>query len=97
MENTVKRPKSIKSAETAIIEIVDDGKTSKFFGDLVCGNLDEQTEKRLGELLLEGINSGPATPLTKSDFDEIRRTVIERVEARAKLKQRCDARGPFGL
>lgn len=79
-------PKSIKSAETEIIETVDDGQTTKFFRDLVSRNLDEQTEKRLGELLLAGIDSGPATPFTKSDFDKIRKTLTERFQARAKLK-----------
>jgi len=33
----------------------------------------------LEELLLEGLNSGPATPLTPSDWDDMRRQIRERL------------------
>ena len=33
----------------------------------------------LEELLLEGLNSGPATPMTAADWDDIRRQVRDRL------------------
>lgn len=44
-------------------------------------NLETETLRRL---LKEGIESGPATPLTKEDFDGIRRRVRERATARER-------------
>jgi len=89
MENTtvnISMPKSMKNDVDEIVEAEGYGNTSEFFRDLVRGRLTERNERRLEELLLEGINSGPATPLTKSDFEDIRKTLTERFEARAKLK-----------
>lgn len=36
-------------------------------------------EERLEELLLEGLDSGPMTPMTSKDWEDIRREVQEKV------------------
>lgn len=89
MENTtvnISMPKSMKNDVDEIVEAEGYGNTSEFFRDLVRGRLSERNQRRLEELILEGINSGPATPLTKSDFDDIRKSLTERFEARANMK-----------
>ena len=40
--------------------------------------------KHIEKLLLEGINSGPATPMTKQDWDDIRKEAMARL---AKMKK----------
>jgi antitoxin ParD1/3/4 len=45
-----------------------------------------QTRHRIAKLeldakLIEGLDSGPATPMTDADWDELKRRVFERVEA----------------
>lgn len=76
----------MKNDVDEIVEAEGYGNTSEFFRDLVRGRLSERNQRRLEELILEGINSGPATPLTKSDFDDIRKSLTERFEARANMK-----------
>ena len=62
------------------------GNTSEFFRDLVRDYVKERRERKLEALILEGLNSGPATPLTKADFAEMKRAVSERITARKKMK-----------
>ena len=60
---------------------VEDQATQKGFGtvsEYVRAIIREAHERhverdRLDSLLLDGLNSGPATPLTKADWDHIRR------------------------
>ena len=40
---------------------------------------DEKHADELEELLLEGLNSGPATPMTKADWDAIRKEGTRRI------------------
>ena len=56
------------------------GNTSEFFRDLVRNHLKEREQRRLEALLLEGLQSGEATPLTKEDFAAIRERGIKRLQ-----------------
>ena len=47
----------------------------------------KKEQANLEALILEGLNSGEATPFTKADFDEIRAVVTERITARQKSKK----------
>lgn len=38
-----------------------------------------KAEERLEKLLLEGLDSGPATPMTRADWEEIKRRGLERI------------------
>jgi antitoxin ParD1/3/4 len=58
------------------------GNTSEFFRDLVRNHLKERERRRLEALLLEGLQSGAATPLTKEDFAAIRERGIKRLQER---------------
>jgi antitoxin ParD1/3/4 len=49
----------------------------------ICALISAEKERRAGEeletLLLQGIRSGPATPMTEEDWDEIEREALERL------------------
>ena len=49
--------------------------TSEFFRDLVGDYLGERQERKLAVLLIEGLESGDAAPLTKADSEDIKKTV----------------------
>lgn len=81
MENTtvnISMPKSMKNDVDEIIEADGYGNTSEFFRDLVRDHISKRTDRRLEELILEGLNSGPATPLTKKDFDDIKKSILKK-------------------
>ena len=87
MENTtvnISMPKSMKDDVDEIVESEGYGNTSEFFRDLVRGRLNERSQRKLDELILNGLNSGPSTPLTHADFEEIRRRGMERIAKRNK-------------
>lgn len=85
MENTtvnISMPKSMKDDVDDIVESDGYGNTSEFFRELVRGRLSERNQKRLEALILEGLNSGPTTPLTRDDFVDMKRRLTERFNAR---------------
>jgi antitoxin ParD1/3/4 len=56
------------------------GNTSEYVRDLIRAEQKARAKAELEALLLEGINSGPATEMTKEDWERLR----ERVRQRAK-------------
>lgn len=77
-------PDSLKAEVEEIIASEGYGNTSEFFRDLVRDYIRQRQERRLEALLLEGLESGEATPLTKKDFDEIKRRGLERIKNKTK-------------
>jgi antitoxin ParD1/3/4 len=61
--------------------------TSEYFRALVYEAQDRKAQARLELLLLEGLISGEATPMTEEDWEGIRRNVRERAAKRAEQKQ----------
>ena len=57
---------------------------SEYFRDLVRADQKQKAEQRLEQLLLAGLDSGPAQPLTKADLDEVRQVVKQRIAERKK-------------
>jgi len=57
--------------------------TSEYFRALVREAQDRKARKHLEALLLEGLNSGEATPITEEDWEDIRREIRERSAKRA--------------
>jgi antitoxin ParD1/3/4 len=57
---------------------------SEYFRELVRQDQKRKAKEHLETLLLEGLNSGNATPLTEQDWDDIRQAV------RAKVSQNKD-------
>ncbi len=60
------------------------GNTSEFFRDLVRRYMHERRERRLEDLLVEGLKSGDPTPLTKKDFEAIKERGLKRLQAKIK-------------
>jgi antitoxin ParD1/3/4 len=54
---------------------------SSYIRDLIMQDKKRYAQERLGNLILEGIQSGPATPMTDDDWDEMRASVRARIEA----------------
>lgn len=59
---------------------------SEYFRELVRADQQNHAEKKLESLLLDGLNSDPSKPLTKSDLDEVKRVVRTRIAQRRKKK-----------
>lgn len=73
-------PDTMKTEVEEIIATEGYGNTSEFFRDLVRNYLKERRERKIEDLLLEGINSGESTPLTKSDFEKIKERGMQRLQ-----------------
>ncbi len=77
-------PDNLKAEVEEVVAAEGYGNTSEFFRDLVRDYLRQRQERKLEALLLEGLESGKATPLTKADFEAIKRRGIERLKSKAK-------------
>lgn len=77
-------PEAMKADVEEIIASEGYGNTSEFFRDLVRNYIKQRQQRRLEELLLEGIESGQATPWTKADIDEIKERGLKRLKAKTK-------------
>lgn len=73
-------PDTMKADVEEIVRTEGYGNTSEFFRDLVREFMNDRQRKRLRALVIEGLESGPATPVTKATFDEIRRRGIEQLK-----------------
>ena len=73
-------PDTMKSDVEEIIAAEGYGNTSEFFRDLVRNYLRERQERKLEAMLIEGIESGPTTPLTLADFEDIKRRGLARLK-----------------
>ena len=58
------------------------GNASEYLRELIRRDQERQAQERLEALLLEGVQSGTASPLTKQDWAELRTEVAERLEKR---------------
>lgn len=77
-------PDTMKTEVEEIIATEGYGNTSEFFRDLVRNYLKERRERKIEDLLLEGINSGESTPLTKDDFENIKQRGLQRLQQKLK-------------
>ena len=77
-------PDTMKEEVEEIIATEGYGNTSEFFRDLVRDYLQKRQERKLEALLLEGLESGGATPLTKADFAAIKERGLARLKAKSK-------------
>jgi antitoxin ParD1/3/4 len=77
-------PDTMKQEVEKIIATEGYGNTSEFFRDLVREYLQKRQDRRLEALLLAGLESGAATPLTKADFAAIKERGLARLKAKTK-------------
>lgn len=60
---------------------------SEYFRELVRLDQKRRAEEKLEALLLEGLNSGPAKPLTEADLAEVKQVVRKRIAQKNKKKE----------
>ena len=60
---------------------------SEYIRELIRADQKRKAQERLETLLLEGLDSGAATPMTKEDWADIRASVREKVASRQGLRQ----------
>ncbi len=77
-------PDNLKAEVEEIIAIEGYGNTSEFFRDLVRDYILRRKERKLEALLLAGLESGAATPLTQSDFAAIKERGLKRIKNKTK-------------
>ena len=56
------------------------GNASEYVRELIRRDQERQAQQRLEQMLLEGVKSGEASPLTKQDWAELRTDVAERLQ-----------------
>jgi len=56
------------------------GNASEYLRELIRRDQEKQTQDRLEALLLEGVESGDTSPMTKQDWAELRTEVAERLQ-----------------
>jgi antitoxin ParD1/3/4 len=69
-------PESMRDYVDARVRSGEYGNTSEYLRDLIRRDQQEQAGRRLRELIAEGLESGPATPLTKSRIAELRKHAL---------------------
>lgn len=62
------------------------GTVSEYVRDLIRADEKRRAHERLESLLLEGLESGAPTEMTRQDWDEIRREAVRQFEARRVQK-----------
>ena len=79
-------PDSMKSFVESEVKEGGYNTTSEYFRALVREAQERKTKARLEALLLEGLHSREATPMTEQDWEEIRKEVRARAAKRATRK-----------
>jgi antitoxin ParD1/3/4 len=63
------------------------GTASEYVRELVRDAKKQKEEERLETLLIEALESGPASPLTKKDWEAIKQRGLERIHAKKAAKK----------
>jgi antitoxin ParD1/3/4 len=69
-------PESLREYIDGRVRSGEYGNTSEYLRDLIRRDQREQAARRLRELITEGLESGPATRLTKSRIAELREQAL---------------------
>jgi antitoxin ParD1/3/4 len=73
---TISLPENLKAFVDAEVKSRHLESASDYFAHLVVLEHLKQHREEIDGLLLEGLNSGPATPMTGRDWEDIRREVL---------------------
>ena len=69
-------PESLRDYIDARVRSGEYGNTSEYSRDLIRRDQHEQAARRLRDLITEGLESGPATALTKRRIAELRKQAL---------------------
>jgi antitoxin ParD1/3/4 len=78
-------PKQLKSFVQRQVERRGYSSVSEYVRDLIRGDQESQAIAMLEAEFLKGLESGPSTPMTQQDWQEIREEVRRRVAKHRKL------------
>jgi|SoiMethySBSTD1v2_1073268.scaffolds.fasta_scaffold1664447_2 antitoxin ParD1/3/4 len=78
-------PKQLKSFVQRQVERRGYSSVSEYVRDLIRGDQESQAIAMLEAEYLKGLESGPATPMTQQDWQEIREEVRRRVAKHRKI------------
>lgn len=78
-------PDPLKAFVDAQIESGRYSSASEYVRELIREDERRKAQERLEALLLEGL-SGDETPLTRQDFDDIRRQALERIRSQSTVR-----------
>lgn len=62
------------------------GTASEYVRELVRDAKKQKEEERIEKLLLEAVESGPASPMTKKDWEAIKQRGLERIQKKKAAK-----------
>ena len=79
-------PESMKAFIEAEVSSNGYGTASEYVRELVRDAKKQKEEERLEKLLLEALDSGPASPMTKKDWDAIKQRGLERLQKKNAAK-----------
>ncbi|MFO0812773.1 MAG: type II toxin-antitoxin system ParD family antitoxin [Gemmatales bacterium] len=79
----ISMPKIMKDYVQERVKTGGYGNTSEYVRDLIRAEQKQRAREEFEALVIEGIQSGPATPLTSDDWAQLR----ERVQKRATRKR----------
>lgn len=77
-------PDTMKAEVEEIIANEGYGNTSEFFRDLVRDYLKKRQKQKLEAILIEAVENGNFTKLSKTDFEEIKERGLDRLKNRVK-------------
>jgi antitoxin ParD1/3/4 len=60
------------------------GNVSEYVRELIRRDQERQAKERLEQLLLEGMKSGPLSPMTRENWAELRAEVAKRLDPRGR-------------
>ena len=60
------------------------GNASEYLRELIRRDQERQAQERLEQMLVDGVSSGTASPLTQRDWAELRTEVFERLQRKRK-------------
>jgi len=80
---SISLPESMKTFIEEEVSSGGYGTASEYFRELVREAKERKIEERLESLLLEALDSGPATPMTKKDWEAIKGRGLERIQKKA--------------
>ena len=69
-------PESLRDYIDARVRSGEYGNTSEYLHDLIRRDQQEQAARRLRELITDGLESGPAAPLTSRRIAELRKQAL---------------------
>lgn len=79
-------PKSMKTFVQSQLSKGGYSSSSEYVRDLIRAEQKRKAMERLEALVLEGLNSGPSTPMTRKDWERIRKEGLARAKARRRKK-----------